>query len=356
MSFRFHSPWWLLLIALVVVLVVWRRRAVPSVLFSDVGLVRQLPHTAVQRLAPYLPILLYASLVCAIVALARPQQGREEFRTRSEGIAIIMAVDRSGSMRAIDFEIAGENVTRLEAVKKTFRDFSLGTGKLHGRPDDQIGLVAFGGYVDAVCPPTLDHQALVNTLDAVTIFEPVVSDNGQILFADNYREENATAIGDAIADAAQRLQEVKAKSRVVIFLSDGEQTTGVLTPEEGARVAKELGVKVYTIGIGSTGPAPFAARDRRGNTVYQMQHVVLDEKTLAMIAKETGGEYLAARDTDALERVYATIDKLEKTEHEGVRFTRYRELYRQPLLAAVALLLVYVALRTTRLRSLPMEL
>ena len=163
LGFRFHDPWWLLLLIPLAVAAYasFRRKARAAVLFSDVGVLKTLPRTAAQRIKPLLPWLFYGGAVLLVVALARPQQGRDDFRVKTEGIAIQMCLDRSGSMRAMDFVVDGERVNRLDVVKQVFEDFVAGTGDLPGRPDDLIGLIAFGGYADAKCPLTLDHDALV---------------------------------------------------------------------------------------------------------------------------------------------------------------------------------------------------
>jgi Ca-activated chloride channel family protein len=163
----------------------------------------------------------------------------------------------------------------------------------------------------------------------------------------------ATAIGDALATAVDRLKDAKAKSKVIILLSDGENTAGAVTPEEGAEAAKAFGIKIYAIGVGSTGPAPFEVEDSFGRKAYRTQLVRLDEQTLRMLADTTGGRYFNARDTQALEQVYAEIDQLEKTESEGRLYTEYVELYLWFLVPGLCLLILEVILSATRFRSLP---
>ncbi|GAG05057.1 unnamed protein product, partial [marine sediment metagenome] len=257
-------------------------------------------------------------LALLIVALARPQRGREEFRIRTEGVAIEMCIDRSGSMQAMDFHIDGKRVNRLAAVKKVFEDFVTGTGDLPGRPDDPIGLVAFGGYAHDKCPLTLDHNALSQILNTVKIAQPIYDSQGRVINERLWKEEQLTAIGDAVAHAVDRLKDANAKSKVIILLSDGENTAGAIDPAEAAEAAKAYEIKIYTIGVGSTGLAPFpVGTDRSGRTVLRPGQVRLDEQTLKMMAETTGGRYFNAKDTEALEEVYAEIDKLEKTLTEG---------------------------------------
>ena len=258
MIFRFQDPLWLALLAvvgLIGVLAIRRQRRV-AVLFSDVSILQTLPATLALRVKRALPWLRLLGLALVVVALARPQHGTEEFRIHSEGIAIQMCIDRSGSMAALDFNLDDRQVDRLSVVKRVFHDFVMGKGKLPGRPDDLIGLITFGGFVEPKCPLTLDHGALVQVLDAVEIPHPIFDNRGQEINRRLWQEDSQTAIGDALALAANRLKDAKAKSKVIILLTDGEQTAGVLPPVEGAKIAKTLGVKVYAIGIGTNGPVP----------------------------------------------------------------------------------------------------
>lgn len=358
--FRFESPYFFLfLIPLIIVIVVLERRQKrASVVFSDVSLIRSLPKTFVQRTAPFVPWLFYLGVALLIVALARPQSGKEEYRIRSEGIALMMCVDRSGSMKAVDFKIDGQRVNRLEAVKKTFRDFVRGTTSrsgisLPGRKDDMIGLLAFGGYVDAYCPLTLDHATLIELSEQIQIPEPIFDRWGNNVAERLIQEESLTAIGDALAQAVERLKDAKAKSKVIILLSDGDQTFGTLTPQEGAETAKAYGIKIYSIGIGSTGTVPVVLTNSFGQQVTVNQNYVLDETQLREIAELTGGMYFNAKNTQALERVYAEIDQLEKTEHEGRVYTQYTELFRRPLTLGCLLILLNIVLSCTRYRRLP---
>ncbi len=362
MSFEFYSPLWLLL------LIPWTIASWPfgqllsnrlfrsnrhAILFSDVSALRKLPISFAQRIKRILPFILFLSGVLAILALSRPRQGEEEFRVQTEGIAMEMVVDRSGSMQAMDFSIAGKRVNRLEAIKDVFKRFVRGDGDLKGRPDDNIGLISFGGYAEDRCPLTLDHDALINILDEVKIARPIFDQRGRIINQSLIQEEMQTAIGDALAQGVERLKNIDAKSKVMIFLSDGEQTAGALTPEQGAALAKKYGIKVYCIGIGSTGLAPFPMELPDGRTVLQSQAVRLDEQALIKIAKTTGGMYFNAKSTDALLKVYEVIDKLEKTKIEGQIYTHYKEWYPLPLWSALGLLLFWILLTTTRFRSLP---
>ena len=332
-DFRFDAPWWLLLW----IPVVWlgirtARRSGTGVLYSEVRLLAAIPRTGRQLLRAWLPWLRVAGLALIVLALARPQRGMEEFRVRTEGIAIEMCIDRSGSML---MPVEGEK-TSLDVVHRVFRDFVAGSGPLKGRPDDLIGLVAFGTFAESKCPLTLDHTALLEMLDSA-VAETLPDD------------EMATAIGDAVALAVDRIRSAPAKSRVIILLSDGMQTAGVVEPKEAAEAAKALGLKIYTIGIGFT---PEGAGSSAKGPGEPAPDTGLDETALQMMADTTGGKYFPATSPKALERVYADIDRLEKTATESRTYSRYRELFLIPAALGLALVLVEIALASTRLRCL----
>ncbi len=355
MGFRFQDPEWLLLLiplALLAWLAIRRQRRV-AVLYSDVSIPTSLPISMALRVKRLLSWMWLAAMALLIVALARPQRGREEFRIQTEGVAIEMCIDRSGSMQAMDFQLDGERVNRLAAVKRVFNDFVSGMGGLPGRPDDQIGLISFGGYAHDRCPLTLDHGVLLQILETIKIPEPIYDSKGRMINQRLLEEEMATAIGDAVTTAVDRLKDVKAKSKVIVLLSDGENTAGVIDPQEAAEAAKAHGVKIYTIGVGSTGRAPFPAIDVSGRKVLVPQLVRLDEQTLRAIAEATGGRYFNAKDTEALEDVYAEIDKLEKSLTTGRLYTEYRELYQYAMFPGLGLVLLVIGLVSTRFRSLP---
>jgi Ca-activated chloride channel family protein len=354
-TWRLQDPLWLLLLVPLVALTVLavRRQRRVAMLYSSVRLVQALPATFALHVKRALPWLRVLGLAAVVVALARPQHGLEEFRLRSEGIAIQMCIDRSGSMQALDFELDGRRANRLAAVKRVFREFVAGTGGLAGRPDDMIGLVSFGGFAEGKCPLTLDHGALLQVLDSVEIAQPVRDSRGRVINEALLEEELATAIGDAVTLAVDRLKDSPAKSKVIILLSDGENTAGVVEPAEAADAARQFGIKIYAIGVGSTGQAPFPAIDPFGRELLVPRPVKLDEGTLRTMAEKTGGRYFNARDTGALERVYAEIDQLEKTFSEGRLYTEYREFYQFFLLPGLGLVLLEIVLSSTRFRSLP---
>ncbi len=350
-----HDPWWLLL-ALILPLVAFfflRRRQFGSLRFPSLRHVKRAGGSLRLKLLAVLPLLRLTALALLIFALARPQLGMEIQQDFSRGVAIMMALDVSGSMQAMDFTLDGRNVTRIDAVKDVFRRFVLGDGRrgsLAGRPYDEIGIVAFGGFAVSRAPLTLDHAALGDMLGQIRTPSQIVDENGKPLNA----EELLTSIGDGLALSVARLRDSIAKSKIVILLSDGEHNAGDVTPEQAARAAKEFGVKVYTIGIGSTGYAPFQFEDPiTGQRVLRRMVVTFDAKALKNIAEATGGAYFHAETTDALEQIYADIDRMEKTDIQSRVFMRYKELFAGYVLAALALLMLEQGLAQTYLRRIP---
>ncbi len=354
----FYSPWYFLLL-LVVPLIAWRlfaARRKPTVRFSSVKLVRSLKPTLRQRLSWVPGALTIAAIICMIVGLARPRQGRQQTITDSEGIAIELVVDRSGSMQAMDFKIDGKNVDRLTAIKNVAGKFIIGGEGLDGRFSDLVGLITFAGYADGETPPTLDHEYLVSQLN-----------NKQIV---TQRSEDGTAIGDAISLAVEKLnaldarQKEKVKSKVIILLTDGENNAGQLDPIQAAELAQTMGIKVYTIGVGTRGQAPIPVTDPfSGRQTFQWMPVNIDEATLEKVASLSGGKYFRATDTDSLAKIYSEIDTLEKTKVEAHQFVDYQELAVQSfragrwtlppiLLVAILLLTARVLLQQTWLREM----
>jgi len=371
---RLASPIWLVVFALAALLVLWfrhRRGRNHAVAYSSLKLVMNLPVTLMQRVKRLLPGVQFLGLFLLAGALARPQMGKEETRVRTEGIAIEMAIDRSGSMAAVDCELDGNPSDRLMAIKRVFHAFVQGDGDLPGRPDDLIGLVAFGGYADSKCPLTIDHGALLEILEDLDIpFH--VRDNPQrlpvmdrsLVKSQQDALEQATAIGEAIGVATDRLKDVEAKSRVLILLTDGAETVAGVNdpdapfPREAAKVAAGLGIKIYTIGFGSDrSDIPVATLDRFGQ--LRFEHVDarrgfrIDVELLEDVARIGKGKFFRATSTEALRNVYAEIDQLEKTRTEGLTYVEYIEYYPYPLIAGLGLLLLHLLAVTTRFRSLP---
>jgi Ca-activated chloride channel family protein len=337
---EFREPWFLLLGALALPVFLLARRSPGRVVFSSLGLLPARASSWRTRLA-WLPDAGLALAVLGMsVALAGPRAARGESHIRREGIAIMMAMDVSGSMRALDLSDGDEEKTRLDAVKEVFQSFVAGDGELLGRPDDAIGLVGFAGFADTRCPLTLNHASLLEIAAQMEI----VTD----------RSEDGTAIGDGLGLAVERLRESRARSRVVILLTDGVNNAGVESPLQAAELAKSLGIKVYTIGAGTDGIAPVRVRDPlSGEMVLRPMPVEIDEETLRTIAERTGGRYFRAQDADGLREVYQQIDRLERTQISERRLREYDEYYRHVL--AVALLAAVAAwlARATLFRRLP---
>jgi Ca-activated chloride channel family protein len=350
--YRLHSPL-LLVTLLVLVPMVWlsvrsRRRAVFA--FSSTRHAEAAPVSLKTRLR-LLPFALGWLAVAALgVALARPQKGDEQTRVFAEGISIEMVVDISSSMETLDFEFEGRRANRLEAVKRVFQNFVKGTDKLSGRDDDLIGMVTFAHYAESACPLTLDHDNLLKILDRVEIVR--------------VREDDGTAVGDGMGLGLERLRSLQSKttgagqpikSKIMILLSDGSQNVPEsLDPLEVAKVAADLGIKVYTIGAGKPGIGLMPVRDARGNVLgHQRVRSDLDEETLKKVAEITGARYFRATDTESLEKIYAEIDQLEKTKTEERRFMEYKELYPWLVWPALALVGLRVFLVNTVFRRIP---
>jgi Ca-activated chloride channel family protein len=255
----------------------------------------------------------------------------EETIFKTEGIDIVLTIDASGSMAAEDFKKDGKRQNRLAIVKDVVQEF------VDQRQNDRIGLVAFGGVAYTVCPLTTDYSWLSKNLERITL--------GLI--------EDGTAIGSGIASSVARLRSSEAKSKVIVLLTDGIHNAGKLNPLEAARVAESLGIKIYTIGAGTKGYAPFPATDFFGRTVYQNILIEIDEKTLQEIAKITGGQYFRATDTESLRQIYKEIDALEKTKIEQVGFLEYEELFHWFLLVALIFLLMQILLEQTVFLKVP---
>jgi Ca-activated chloride channel family protein len=332
-------PWLILLVLLAIPAYVLSRMSAGRVVFSSL---RALPlggETWRTRLA-WVPDALTAVAVAALaVALTGPRAGDQSARVRRDGIAIMMAVDVSGSMRALDLAAPREpEMTRLDAVKQVFERFVLGATNLGGRPDDAIGLVAFASYAETRSPLTLDHGNLATAARELT-------------FARD--EESLTSIGAGLELAVQRLTEFKARSKVAVLLTDGVSNLHDIDENTAIDDAVKAGVKVYTIGAGTNGTAPVRRYRPDGSSFLDQQPVLIDEAMLRKIADRTHGQYFRATDHKSLVRIYDAIDKLERTTLEEQRFTEYREFYGWFVIAAMALVVAAFLLRGTLLRRLP---
>lgn len=341
----FASPWafWALIIIPLLVLHRFRRqRNRQGLAFSDLNEAARAGRSLRQRFIQLPFALRLLALALLITGLARPQQGIEKIEQISHGIAIEIVVDRSSSM-AETFVYQGRKMNRLEAVKLAFHDFVSGNGReLTGRPNDLIGMVAFARFAETVCPLTLAHGAVAGFVKQVQ------------LVSREERHEDGTAIGDGLALAAARLKaaddeaqnkdDYEIKSKIIILLTDGVHNVGQNTPMQAAALAKEWGIKIYTIGIGE-------AKKRSFFSLSQGPDV--DVKTLTALARETGGQFWLAEDGRALLEIYETIDRLEKSEIESIRYMDYKEHFSRFVITGLALMALAVSLEWSILAVRP---
>lgn len=351
---RFESPWVFLLLA-VIPLLMWstyRRSSKGTIIFSSVAEVKTAGRSVRQSFLGLPGMIRVLALLCLITALARPQTGMDQVREVNNGIAIEMVIDRSGSMGA-EMKYGGSVTNRLDVVKQAFSDFVLGDGEdLAGRRNDLVGMIAFARYPDTICPLTLAHGAFPAFMESIQLVKT--------------REEDGTAIGDAIALAAARLKKADEtiekqrgkgketyhiKSKVIILLSDGENNQGRRSPLEAAEIAAEWGIRVYAIAIGGNETVtsiktPFG--------VYNMPvRPRVDTRELKAVAEKTGGFFRQAEDARALKDIYEEIDKMERTEIESVRYVDYKEMFHWPLLSGLFLIVLEVLLTSTLFRKIP---
>jgi Ca-activated chloride channel family protein len=329
MDFTFANPEFFLLLLLVPAMVFWYWKRQNSQLvemqFSTLKVVHSIPRSWRQRLWHLIFVCRLIAFVFLTIALARPQSTSRGENVSTEGIDIVLATDISGSMLAEDFR-----PNRVEASKKVAAEF------IDDRPNDRIALVIFAGESFTQCPPTLDHSVLKNLLSQVK--------TGMI--------EDGTAIGSGLATAVSRLKDSKAKSRVIILLTDGVNNRGSIDPLTAAGIAQTFGVRVYTIGVGTQGTAPYPVQTPFG-TQYQNVPVEIDETLLRKIAEQTGGKYYRATDNQKLKAIYAEIDRLEKTKIEVTQFRRHKEEFYSAAMFAGFFLLLEVFLSQTVFRKLP---
>ena len=325
----FGQPWFLLLLLLLPLLIMWqatrgRRAAATMPLSTTSGLEGA---RSAKNLVRHLPFALrLLALACIIIALARPQNKFDEQITEGEGIDIILCIDVSGSMTAQDF-----TPNRMEAAKNVAADF------IDHRPSDRIGIVIFAGESFTQCPLTTDQFVLKTQINLIR--------NGLL--------EDGTSIGSGLATSVDRLRDSKSKSKVIILLTDGVNNGGLIDPSTAKEIAKAFHVKVYTIGVGTDGYAPTPVSTPMGTIVMQNEKVHLDEKLLTNIATETGGQYFRATDNESLQKIYAQINKLEKSKVEVTNFHRFTEKFYPFVFATLTLLLIEIILRFTLLKKFP---
>lgn len=331
----FAHPY-LLLLLLLLPLAAWlkgRRGQPPAFVYSSTQLLRGVQEISKSNAGGFLAALRWLALAVLIIALSQPRLTKfDTTKATASGVDIVVAFDLSGSMAAEDFEIKGQRVNRVVMAKDVLQKF------IAQRRSDRIGLVAFGTQAYIASPITLDHDFLLKNLERMDL---------------NTINGNQTAIGSALSTAVNRLRELKSKSKIVILMTDGQNNAGKIAPLTAAEAAQALGVKVYTIGVGTQGQAPMPATDMFGRRVYQMVPVDIDEETLTKISDMTDGKYYRADNADKFEAIYAEIDKLEKTEADVKKFAQHTELFAWLISIGVVLLTAEVALGQTVLRRLP---
>ena len=333
-----HSPslFWLILPVIIIAgLTYWqRRKKIPTLQFSNLKVLQKVAPSMRSRLMILPLILKTLGLALAVAALARPQTSDTQVKKNVEGIDIMIALDISDSMLIEDMKPNN----RLESAKETIQKF------VAKRTSDRIGIVIFAGESFTLVPLTLDYELLLSRV-------------AEIQTAQQAHVKDGTAIGVALANAAGRLRDSTAKSRVVIFMTDGENNSGLIDPETGLDVAKGYGVKIYSIGIGKDGPTkiPIFMRDLLGNRKksYQPFESYVNDDLLGRMASETGGKYWRASKEDSLEGVFNEIDRLEKTKIDVSKFTRYNEMFKDYLFWAMVFYLLGWHLGSIWLRRTP---
>ncbi len=329
---RFHDPYWLLLL-LVIPIIIWnyfKTSARSSITFSAIDNLKKIKPSRSLYYRHILLVLRCLAVAALALALARPQKGKEDTKIITEGVDIIITVDTSGSMRAEDLAERGKN--RLHVVKEVVKEF------IKKRKDDRIGLIVYGEDAYTQCPLTLDYGVLLKFLDKCKI---------------GMAGENSTSIGDAIATSVLRLEDSKAKSKIVVLLTDGRNNSGLIPPETAAEMARSLGIKIYCIGAGTKGMAPIPGQDFFGNTVYRKVPVDIDEKLLRHVANVTSGKYFRATNKTSLKKIYSDINKMEKTKIETFHYMEYKEKFEMFAIVAGILIILSILLGNTRFRKLP---
>jgi Ca-activated chloride channel family protein len=346
--FQFANPAWLLLLlpAAGCCWFVYARRVRQGLRFGPVSRFPRQGRSWRITVALLTPALYLAALALIAIAMARPRSLLSSSRRTADVIAIQMVVDVSGSMEALDFSTTGplgtRYRTRLDVVKETFAAF------IAKRPDDLIGLIAFGGYASTLAPLTSDHDALLHVLSGAEIPKLMHDSGGNVLNED----ELLTAIGDALATACARLQDAEPVSKIIVLLSDGDSNAGIIAPATAIDAARKLGIKVYTIGIGSTGQAPVRVTDEFGRETIRQAWITFDEELLRRIADSTGGVYYNVKDAKGLDNALESINGLETTRVEHSVIRQFDEQFAAYALAALLLILLGVTLNMTIARRI----
>jgi Ca-activated chloride channel family protein len=341
-ALTFAHPWLLLLLLAIPLLAYLRGKRGPAaaLTFSSTSTLSAIGKQSAARAGKILRTLLLAALAIFLIALARPQLGKSLTQVEASGIDIMLVLDVSNSMLTRDFTIGGDDATRLDAVREVTRKF------IEARPNDRIGIVAFGTRPYVVSPMTLDHDWLLQNLERVKI--------GMI--------EGSTAIGSAMASAGNRLNDKKSKSRAIVLLTDGDNNAGKIPPNTAAEAVKALHIKLYAVGIGTNGIAPVPLGNPRtgqiltdalGNVMYQNAPVSFNEAGLKEVARIADGLFFRATDTKSLEQIYRDIDKLEKSTVSVKKYQQYRDLFPICIMSACGLLVGQIILSQTTWKKLP---
>lgn len=328
----FENPsFFILLIFIPFIFYIYHQRKTPYIRFSSGIFFKLIPFSfkvAIRRNFIFLRLLVLIFLIFGLARLRSPIKNAE---INASGIDIVLALDCSGSMLAEDFTLNGVRENRLEVIKKVVKDF------IHHRKSDRIGIVAFAGRAYTLSPLTLNYNWLLDNLERVKV--------GMI--------EDGTALGDGIAVSLNRLRNLPDKTRIIILLTDGRNNTGSISPLTAAELAKALRIKIYTIGVGTKGYAPYPVKDFFGNTVYRRIKIDLDETTLRKIANITGGRYFRATDTKSLRKIYSQIDRLEKSPIKEKVYLRYREWSSLFISLALIILLLEIVLKNSIFIKVP---
>ena len=327
--FRFEDPWFLMLF-LIIPYLVWKRKEQITISYSSLEILQNIRAIQVGFISIIPLVLRIFALSLFIMALARPQEGQKRTEILSMGVDIMLALDTSGSMKALDFIQNDKRDTRLTMVKDVVSKF------IENRTNDRMGMVVFGSEAYTQCPLTLDQNILQSFLRKLDIG----------------MAGDSTAIGSAIGIAVKRLKDLKSDSKLIILLTDGRNNAGNLAPLQAAQTAKAFGIKIHTIGVGTRGKAPFLVNSIFGQR-YVYQEVDIDEDTLKEISKITGGQYFRATDLESLKLIYKKIDQMEKSEVKIFDHSEYTELFHYFLIPAILILFLEVTLSNTLFRRLP---
>lgn len=341
-ALTFAQPWLLLLLLVIPILAYFRGKTGPAaaLTFSSTSALRSLGKTSASRTGKFLRSLLLLGLALFVTGMARPQLGKTLTQVEASGIDIMLVLDVSQSMLTKDFSVGGDQATRIEAIREVTRKF------IEARPNDRIGIIAFAGHPYVISPMTLDHDWLLQNLERIR--------TGMV--------EDGTAIGSGIASAANRLNDKRSKSRVIVLLTDGENNAGKIPPATAAEAVKALKIRFYAIGAGINGIAPapvFNPRtgkpytDMLGNIMYQNQRVNFNETGLKEVARIADGQFFRATDTKSLEEIFRDIDKLEKTTVAVKKYQEYRDLFPACIMVGCGLLVAQILLSQTLWKKLP---